>query len=223
LDYYKGWGSNGFASSFQEAQKTYKDNGGKNADVADLVPTVYIQGYYKNGNLIVTNQADFERQLARNAGMSFGENLSFQGNNFGLMLPFGNSNIVPLSFSSDANYTTSKHDYGLISSSSYAGAHVARLNETGLVNVNLVYTDDYYSGSSLTFFNTVTFSGNLDNLSGTVGLNIAGVGELHAGPTLLGGITIGLSYSNELGQSGGDATISVGGLLLAPIRGIITR
>lgn len=69
LDHYKGWGSNGFASSFQQAQKAYKNAEGVYADpdVAALVPTVYVQGYYKSGNLTVTNQADFEAQIARNA------------------------------------------------------------------------------------------------------------------------------------------------------------
>lgn len=42
-------------------------------------------------------------------------------------------------------------------------------------------------------------------------------------PTLLGGWTLGASHSNEYGQAGGDATISIGGLLLAPIRSIISR
>jgi RHS repeat-associated protein len=71
LDHFNGWGSNGSATSFGAAQNAYYTNGGNDPNVGKLYPTVYIQGYYKNGNLNITNQADFEAQLARNAGMPF--------------------------------------------------------------------------------------------------------------------------------------------------------
>ena len=143
------------------------------------------------------------------------------GSNFGL-LEFGNSIIVPFSVSYDNNYTQNKFDYGLISYSSYAGVHVADRNATGLLDLNSVYTDHHFSSQSVTLLSTFTLTGDVDNLAGTVGVHIGGF-ELHLGPTLLGGMTLGASYSDELGQSGGDATMSVGGLLLAPIRWIIYK
>ena len=69
MDHSHSWGDDGFASSFQDAQKSYYKNGGTDADVALLAPNINIHGIYKNNNLFITDQADFDRQLARNAGM----------------------------------------------------------------------------------------------------------------------------------------------------------
>jgi hypothetical protein len=134
----------------------------------------------------------------------------------------GDHNIVLLAISSDQNYTNSKYDYGIISGSSYAGYHDATPNKVGLVELNSSHLDNILSGGSITILKTVTFTGNLQDLSLTVGFHFGGF-EFHSGRTLLGGVTLGASYSDEYGQSGGDATASIGGFLLWPIKQFLPK
>jgi hypothetical protein len=109
-----------------------------------------------------------------------------------------------------------------LNNSSYVGYHDATPHQSGLVELNSTHIDNKLSAGSITFLRTVTFTGNLQDLSLTVGFHIGGF-EFHSGRTLLGGVTLGASYSNEYGQSGGDATASVGGFLLWPIKQFLPK
>ena len=79
LDKTGAWGTNGFATSFEDAQSAYKRIAGDKFDpgVMALAPTAYINGFSQN------DLASLDKQIARNAGMTL--------NDFNIGSPFSMS------------------------------------------------------------------------------------------------------------------------------------
>ncbi len=68
MDRNNSWGNDGFATSFQDAQKRYYKNGGTEAAVGYLAPNIYLKGFSKQAI------ANLDAQIARNARMGLDGN-----------------------------------------------------------------------------------------------------------------------------------------------------